>query len=82
MNEIRQAIGLGGIKEHVTLERDELREKYFAGEIFNIGDIVESDDILYKIVKRGSNHLLVQDEAGNLIGKWPKDLKIKQTIME
>lgn len=78
MNEIRQDMGLGSIKEHVTLKRDELREKYFAGEIFNVGDIVESEDILYKIVKRGSNHLLVQDEAGNLVGKWPKDLILKQ----
>ena len=78
MNELRQSMGLDSIKEHVTLQRDELREKYFAGEIFNVGDIVESEDILYKIVKRGSNHLLVQDEAGNLVGKWPKDLIIKQ----
>lgn len=78
MNEVRQDMGLDSIKEHVTLERDELREKYFAGEIFNVGDIVESNDILYKIVKRGSNHLLVQDEAGNLVGKWPKDLIIKE----
>lgn len=78
MNEVRQDMGLDSIKEHVTLERDELREKYFAGEIFNVGDIVESENILYKIVKRGSNHLLVQDEAGNLVGKWPKDLIIKE----
>jgi phosphopantetheine adenylyltransferase len=78
MNEIREDMGLDSIKEHVTLERDELREKYFAGEIFNVGDIVESENILYKIIKRGSNHLLVQDEAGNLVGKWPKDLTLKQ----
>jgi phosphopantetheine adenylyltransferase len=76
MNEVRQDMGLHSIKEHVTLERDELREKYFAGDIFNIDDIVESNNIKYKIVKRGSNHLLVQDEAGNLVGKWPKDLTI------
>jgi len=78
MNEIRENIGLDTIKEHVTLERDELREKYFAREIFNVGDIVESENILYKIIKRGSNHLLVQDEAGNLVGKWPKDLILKE----
>jgi len=79
MNEIRQDLGLDGIKEHVTLQRDELREKYFAGEIFNVGDIVESNGISYKIVKRGSNHLLVEDKAGNLICKWPKDLAITET---
>ena len=79
MNEVRQGMGLDIIKQHVKFNRDELREKYFAGEIFNVGDIVESKNILYTIIKRGSNHLLVQDKDGNLIGKWPKDLiMIKQ----
>lgn len=74
MNEVRQGMGLDTIKQQVKFDRDELREKYFAGEIFNVGDIVECENILYKIVKRGSNHLLVQDKHGNLVGKWPKDL--------
>ena len=76
MNEIRQGMGMDVVKEHVKFETDELREKYFAGEIFHVGDIVESDGTVYKIVKRGSNHLLIEDEAGNKVSKWPQDLEL------
>lgn len=74
MNEVRQGMNLEVIKEYVKFETNELREKYFAGEIFNIGEIVESDGCVLKIVKRGSNHLLLQTEEGKLISKWPQDL--------
>lgn len=75
MNEIRQGLGLEIVKEQVKFETDDIREKYFAGEIFHIGDIVESDSVVYQIVKRGSNHLLVEDENGNKFSKWPQDLQ-------
>ena len=75
MNEIRQGMGLDVVKEQVKFETDNIREKYFAGEIFNVGDIVESDGVVYQILKRGSNHLLVEDEEGNKISKWPQDLQ-------
>jgi nicotinamide mononucleotide adenylyltransferase len=76
MNEIRQGLGLDIVKEHVKFETNELREKYFAGEIFHVGEIVECQDMVLKIVKRGSNHLLLQTEEGNLVSKWPQDLAI------
>lgn len=62
----------------VKFQTNELREKYFAGEIFNINDIVECNDQVYKIVKRGSNHLLLQTEEGNLVSKWPQDLAVTE----
>ena len=42
MNEIRQAMGLDPIKEDVKFRIDVLRDKYFKGEIYHIGDIVET----------------------------------------
>ena len=75
MNEIRQGMGLEVVKEHVKFETDELREKYFAGEIFHEGEIVESSGVVYQIIKRGSNHLLLQDEAGNKVTKWIQDVE-------
>lgn len=80
MNEIRQGMGLDVIKEQVKFEVSELREKYHAGEIFNLEEIVESNGIVYQIKKRGSNHLLLQDEAGNLVSKWLQD--VEQTTKE
>ena len=74
MNEIRQGMGVEAIKEQVKFETSEIREKYISGEIFNIGDIVESADEVYQIKKRGSNHLLLQDQNGNLVNKWLNDV--------
>ena len=75
MNEIRQGMGMDIVKEQVKFETNELREKYYAGEIFQVDEIVESEGVCYKIVKRGSNHLLLQTEEGALISKWPQDLQ-------
>ncbi len=75
MNEIRQGMGMDIVKEQVKFETDDIREKYFSGDIFHVGDIVESNGVVYQIVKRGSNHLLVEDEQGNRTSKWPQDLQ-------
>ena len=42
MNEMRQAHGLELLKEEVKFTVDALREKYFKGEIYHVGDLVES----------------------------------------
>lgn len=78
MNEIRQGMDMDIVKEQVKFETHDIREKYFAGEIFHVGDIVESQGEVYQIVKRGSNHLLVEDQQGNKISKFPQDLQISE----
>ena len=75
MNDVRHGMGLEPIKEQLKLVKDELREQYFRGEIFNEGDIVESNNELFTIVKRGSNHLLLKEESGKLVSKWIQDVK-------
>lgn len=75
MNDIRQGMGLEPIKEQLNLVKDTLREKYFRGEIFNEGDIVESNETVYKIIKRGSNHLLLLGEDGAKVSKWIQDVQ-------
>jgi nicotinic acid mononucleotide adenylyltransferase len=74
MNDIRQGMGLDVVKEQLNLVKDTLREKYFRGEVFKLDDIVESDGSVYKIVKRGSNHLLLEDTTGNRVTKWIQDV--------
>lgn len=78
MNDIRHDMGQEAIKEQINLVKDDLREQYFRGEIFNVGDIVESNDKLYEIVKRGSNHLLLKEQSGNLISKWIQDVTMAE----
>jgi hypothetical protein len=75
MNDIRDGMGLEPIKEQIVLVKDEIREQYFRGEIFNEGDIVESAGQKYTIVKRGSNHLLLKESTGKLVSKWIQDVK-------
>lgn len=76
MKEIRQGMGLESIKEHINLVKDDLREQYFQGEIFNVGDLVEANNIQYEIVKRGSNHLLLKEQDGKLVSKWIQDVSV------
>lgn len=81
MNEMRIASGLESIKEHIHLVKDKLREKYFRGEVFNEGEIVESAGKQYTIIKRGSNHLLLKEETGELVSKWIHDVApVKQKM--
>jgi len=75
MNDVRQGLGLEPVKEQLVLVKDKLREEYFRGEIFNEGDIVESNGEQFTIVKRGSNHLLLKEESGKLVSKWIQDVK-------
>jgi phosphopantetheine adenylyltransferase len=81
MNDIRQSLGLEMVKEEINLVKDETREKYFRGEIFNVGELVESNGVKYEIVKRGSNHLLLKEESGSLVSKWIQDVKTIGTEM-
>lgn len=80
MNDVRQGMGLEPIKENLNLVKDQLREQYFRGEIFNIGDIVESAGVQYQIVKRGSNHLLLKEESGKLVSKWIQDVSLVEDV--
>ena len=77
MNDIRIGSGLEPIKEQINLVKDELREQYFRGEIFNVGDLVENNGIEYEIVKRGSNHLLLKDSQDKLVSKWIQEVRQK-----
>ena len=74
MNDIRITMGLEPIKEQLNLVKDTVREQYFRGEIFNVGDIVECNGEKLTVVKRGSNHLLLKEDSGKLVSKWIQDV--------
>lgn len=74
MNDVRKGMGLEPIRETINLVKDEIREQYFRGEIFNVGEIVESAGEQFEIVKRGSNHLLVKSQDGSLVSKFINDV--------
>lgn len=81
MNEVRQYYGLSPITEHLKLNNDDLREKYFNKEIFNIGDIVESNNQPFEIVDRGTNYLVLVDSNGNTSRKWIQDVIMSEQTL-
>jgi hypothetical protein len=71
MNDVREGMGLDAVNEQIKLDVPTLREKYFKGEIYNVGEIVESvAGAQFEIVKRGTNYLLVKDSEGKVQSKW------------
>lgn len=79
MNEMRQVSGLELLKEEVKFSVDVLREKYFKGEIYHVGDIVESAGQQYEIMDRGANYLVVVNNTGDLSRKWVKDVTLVES---
>ena len=53
-----------------------LRDNYVSGNIFNIGDVVESlhTGLIGKIVRRGTNHLICVTKEDYMFKSWIKDV--------
>jgi hypothetical protein len=82
MNDVRIGLGLDVVKEQLKLSNDDIREAYHRGDIFHEGEIVEANGQLFTIIKRGSNHLLVEDETGMRFSKWIKDVNQTEPLSE
>lgn len=71
INYLRESLDLDPISFDVKFVTNELREKYFNKQIFNIGDIVESHEgEVYEILNRGSNYVMVVDSSGATKREW------------
>lgn len=59
-----------------VIGEQELREMYIKGEIFKEGDIVQSlvTEMIGKIIRRGTNHLICVTEDGEMFKSWIKDV--------
>lgn len=69
-NEVRKGMGLQPVNESVSFNTSEIRERYVAGEIFNLGSVVEDVNGVYEVMDRGANYITVVDNEGNLSKKW------------
>ena len=58
------------------LDPQSLREHYFNGHLFKIGELVENVNtgISGKVVSRGSNYVIFVDESDRIYRSWLKDL--------
>lgn len=69
-NVVRGSMGIEPVKEHVKFETSVIREKYRAGEIFNVGDKVTDNEAIFEVVDRGANYITVVNENGDMSKKW------------
>lgn len=76
MNEVRKGMGLDVVKEEVKFSVDVIREKYFQGKIYHIGDIVSHLDEEFEIIDRGTNYVVVVDERGEMHRKFVQDIEL------
>ena len=70
MNEIRVGMGMESIKEEIKFDTADIREQYYSGKIFNVGDKVTDGESVYEILDRGANYITVVNESGDTSKKW------------
>ena len=81
---VRQGMGVKRKKAEVAemweiapeIDPRGLRENYVAGNIFNLGDIVESlnTGLVGKIIRRGTNHLICLTREDYMFKSWIRDV--------
>lgn len=85
MNEIRVNMKLTPVSEQIKFEVNETREKYYRGEIFNVGEKVSDGKKIYEVVARGSNYVSVVNESGDVVKKWLDQLtqvEVKEDVTQ
>ena len=81
---VRQGMGIKAKKKEVEemwqiapkCDPKGLRENYVSGNIFNIGDIVESlnTGLIGRIIRRGTNHLICLTREDYMFKSWIRDV--------
>ena len=55
-----------------------IRDQYLTGKIWNIGDIVEANNVSGEIVRRGTNYLSFVEDNGKVHKAWLYEIEIKE----
>jgi hypothetical protein len=82
MNDVRLGMGLEVFKEQVRFDVDALREEFFKGKIYTVGQFVESDNQRYEILDRGSNYLVLVNSTGETCKKWIQDVTLSEDQLQ
>ena len=68
-----------GIREEKDMGKmndyESLRDAYLTGKIWNIGDIVEANNVSGEIIQRGTNYVAFKDETNKVHKAWLNDIK-------
>jgi hypothetical protein len=66
---IREERNMGDMSDFETL-----RDAYLVGEIWNVGDIVEANDVRGEVIRKGANYLSYVDEDNKVHKTWLHDI--------
>ena len=80
-NEVRKGMNLEAVNEVVTFNTSDIRERYVAGEIFNVGSVVEDANGVYEVMDRGANYITVVNDEGVMSKRWLNEVTEVATQM-
>ena len=70
---IREDRDMGDMTDFETL-----RDAYLTGKIWNVGDVVEANDAVGEIVRKGTNYLSFVTEDGKVHKAWLHDILVEE----
>ena len=59
----------------IPVDERSIREQYITGDIFKIGSLIESNNRVGSIIRRGANHLICIDDANKIFRTWISESK-------
>lgn len=74
MNDIRVALNLSEIKIEPNSSGDNIREQYIQGQIYKLGDTLNIDNQDMKIIKRGTNYVILENSFNQTFSRFIHDL--------
>jgi hypothetical protein len=74
--EVRKAMGIREERE-MGRDFDSLRDAYLTGKLWNVGDIVEANDVRGEVVRKGTNYLSFVAEDGKVHKAWLHDILVE-----
>ena len=74
--DVRKYMGIREEKDMGEMnDYEHLRDQYLTGKIWNIGDIVEANDVSGRIILRGTNYVAFTDETNKVHKAWLHDIE-------
>ena len=70
---VREERDMGDMTDFETL-----RDAYLTGKVWNVGDVVEANDAVGEIVRKGTNYLSFVTEDGKVHKAWLHDILVEE----
>mgnify|MGYP001408654455 CR=1 FL=1 len=74
---IREQKDMGNMNDY-----ESLRDAYLTGKIWNIGDIVEANNISGEIIQRGTNYVAFKDKTNKVHKAWLNDINEDKEVKQ